>query len=280
MRAALKITVLANLLGLIMHPLTALSSEESQAARHRLVEQLDEVRQRNNVAAMGLVIVEGDRVTLLKTLGLHDRVSGESIRDDAIFRIGSISKMFTGLLAAELDYREVVDLESEIHREETRDTYRNPYRESHPIRLDQLLEQTAGFTDMIKPEWDYSDPAQLPLAKTLRLYPQARVAQWPPGLHYSYTNAGAGLAGYSMELATGKSYEALLEQFVLAPLGMADTSVLPPDGNRLAAGYDTDGSSSIPYWHQIFRPFGAINSTLEDMSSSRKYPASPAPALV
>jgi hypothetical protein len=119
---------------------------------------------------------------------------------------------------------------------------------------------------MIKPEWDYSDPAQLPLANTLRMYPQARVAQWRPGVHYSYTNAGAGLAGYYLELDTGKSYEDLLAQFVLEPLGMADTSALPPDGKRLAAGYDADGFSRIPYWHQIFRPFGAINSTLEDMS--------------
>ena len=220
----------------------------------------------HNVAAMGLVIVEDDRISLLETRGVHDRASGEPVRDDAIFRIGSISKMFTGLLAAELDQREIIHLESQIHRAEMAGTYSNPYLDTHPITLEQLLEQTAGFTDMIKPEWDYSDPAQLPLAKTLRMYPQARVAQWPPGLHYSYTNAGAGLAGYFMELETGQSYEELLAQFVLEPLAMADTSVLPPDGKRLAAGYDTDGSSRIPYWHQKFRPFGAINSTLEDMS--------------
>ena len=31
-------------------------------------------------------------------------------------------------------------------------------------------------------------------------------------------------------------------------------------------GYDSDGISPIPYWHQIFRPFAAINTTLEDSS--------------
>jgi CubicO group peptidase (beta-lactamase class C family) len=172
----------------------ALSADHRGSAALELLARLDQVRQQGNVPAMGLVIVQGDRVTLLETRGVKDRDTGEPIRDDAIIRIGSITKMFTGLLAAELAARRVVDLDSPVYNKSMAGTYSNSYRQTHPVTLAHLLEQTAGFTDMIPPEWDYSDPAQLPLQQTLRMYPEARVTQWPPGVHFSYTNAGAGLA--------------------------------------------------------------------------------------
>jgi hypothetical protein len=68
-----------------------------------------------------------------------------------------------------------------------------------------------------------------------------------------------------MEQATGKPYETLMTELIFKPLMMNDTSVLPPAFDRLPTGYDTDGVTAIPYWHQIFRPFAAINTSLQDM---------------
>ncbi|MEH6610097.1 MAG: serine hydrolase domain-containing protein [Halioglobus sp.] len=231
-----------------------------------LLAQLEAIRQRNGVAAFGLVVVENDAITVLSTNGVADRISGEPIGNKAIFRIGSISKMFTGLLAAVLESRHVLRLNEPIQRWPVAGTYSNSWSTSQPITTAQLLEHSAGLTDLSKPEWDYSDPRQLPLKDTLRLYPESRVTRWPPGLHYSYSNAGAGLAGYVMELATGKSYETLIQTEIFEPLAMTSSTVLPPDPNQLPVGYDSDGITPIPYWHQIFRPFAAINTTLEDSS--------------
>ncbi|MEP1472484.1 MAG: serine hydrolase domain-containing protein [Halieaceae bacterium] len=232
----------------------------------QLIDSLEELRISHEVAAFGLLIIEKDAVVTLSTRGVANRDSDEPISDDAVFRIGSISKLFTGLVAAQLSADNVLDLDTPIKRWPVNDAYTNPWTDKHPVTTAQLLEHTAGLTDLSKPEWDYSDPRQLPLGKTLRLHPDARTAQWAPGLHYSYSNAGAGLAAYVMELATDKPYEQLLQEIVLTPLAMNSTSALPPSGNRLAQGYNTDGRTPIPYWHQIFRPFGAINSTLADMS--------------
>lgn len=242
-----------------------LLATEPPASAGELGEQLDAIRQRNGVAAFGLVLVKKDGVMLLKTRGLADRESKIPIRDDAIFRIGSVTKMFTGLAALQLQAAGKLELSEDLSRWKVAGTYTNPWRETDPITVAQLLEHSAGFTDISQPEWDYSDPRQLPLATTLRMYPEARTARWRPGLHHSYSNAGPGLAGYILEQASGKSYETLLEEQVFEPLGMADTSVLPPPAQRLPVGYDTDAVTPIPYWHQIFRPFAAINSTLADM---------------
>lgn len=230
-----------------------------------LIEELDGIRARNKIAALGLVIVRDDRIVYLATLGLADRASNRPIADDAIFRIGSISKMFTGLAAAELAARGVLDLEQAIGDFQTEGMYSNPWRASYPVTTAQLLEHSAGLTGLVQAEWDYSDPRQLPLSQTLRMYPKARRLQWRPGLQHSYSNAGPGLAGYVMEEATGKSYETLMTELIFKPLALKDTSVLPPIGDRLPTGYDSDGVTVIPYWHQIFRPFAAINTSLQDM---------------
>lgn len=229
-----------------------------------LVEELDRIRQASEVAAFGLVIVDGNGILHLEARGLSDRASAAPIQNDAVFRIGSISKMFTALAALQLAASSGFDLDTPIAEWDTAAYYDNSWSASHPITTAMLLEHTAGLTDMAKAEWDYSDPRPLPLDKTLRLYPQARQAQWRPGLHASYSNAGAGLAGRVMELASGQSYEELMDTLVFLPLGLQDTTVFPPDA-RLPVGYDRDGKTPIPYWHQIFRPFAAINSTLHDL---------------
>jgi CubicO group peptidase (beta-lactamase class C family) len=161
--------------------------------------------------------------------------------------------------------RGVLDLEQAISEFETGAMYSNPWRDRYPVTTAQLLEHSAGLAGLIQAEWDYSDPRQLPLSQTLRLYPKARTLQWRPGLQHSYTNAGAGLAGYVMEEASGKSYETLMTELIFKPLALKDTSVLPPVLDRLPTGYDSDGITVIPYWHQIFRPFAAINTSLQDM---------------
>ena len=197
---------------------------------------------------------------------MADRAADRAIADDAIFRIGSVSKMFTGLLAAQMERRGLIELDRPIGRWPLEGTYHNPWRSTHPITTAALLEHSAGLTDMIRPEWDYADPRPRPLSETLRLYPQARVARWPPGLHSSYSNGGVGLAGHLLELAGKTSYEALLAHHVTGPAALADTTALPPEAARLPTGYDTDGVTPIPYWHQIFRPFAAVNSSLADMA--------------
>ncbi|MFT6366065.1 MAG: hypothetical protein ACJAUG_002304 [Halioglobus sp.] len=68
----------------------------------KLMQELDALRQANNVAALGLVIVKNDKVSLLEVRGLASRESSAATEVDAIFRIGSISKMFAGLAAANL----------------------------------------------------------------------------------------------------------------------------------------------------------------------------------
>src|SRR3546814_10143602 len=81
-----------------------------------------------------------------------------------------------------------------------------------------LLEHSAGWFDMGRAEFDSADPTPLTLAQALALNPDARISQWPPSLHASYSNTGPGVAGYVLEQASGERFEAFAQQHIFAPL--------------------------------------------------------------
>jgi CubicO group peptidase (beta-lactamase class C family) len=132
-----------------------------------------------------------------------------------------------------------------------------------------LLEHTAGFLDLTKPEFDHSDPKPLTLREGLAVKPEARIGRWPPGMHSSYSNAGAGLAAYVLEDVTGERYEDFVERHLFKRLAMSTASYFLDYATeaKLATGFDSDGRTVIPYWHMIMRPFGGINATPRDMAA-------------
>lgn len=234
----------------------------------QLLDSIDRIRTRNNIAALGLALVDSNRVIWSGSLGVLSHKNKLPANDTSIFRIGSISKTFTGLAALKLQEQGFLELSDPVTRWSTQNFFHNAWRNTHPVSIDQLLEHTAGLQDMTQPEWDYSKPRAEPLQQTLSLHPEARRVQWQPGMHASYSNAGAGLVGFVLEQAAEKSYEAIISSTLFKPLDMVDSSVLPPRNmRRLATGYDTDGNTKIPYWHVIFRPAAGINSTPADMAN-------------
>ena len=75
------------------------------------------------------------------------------------------------------------------------------------------------------------------------------------------------MLGLALEKVSGKSYEQLLDKYVFSPLRMQSSTLLLNQKvkNRLMTGYNTDGKTTIPYWHNIYRPFAAINTDAADM---------------
>ncbi|MGH8248974.1 MAG: serine hydrolase domain-containing protein, partial [Gammaproteobacteria bacterium] len=144
---------------------------------------------------------------------------------------------------------------------------RNPWRETHPLRIAHLIEHTAGLPDLSREEFDHSEPMELRAALAWKA--NGRRCLWPPGMHHSYTNAGAGLAALVLEEATGQSYEDFVEQRIFVPLGMETAGFFPdpPTLEALATGYDSDGYTVIPYWHMLYRAFGAINARPVEMAA-------------
>lgn len=140
------------------------------------------------------------------------------------------------------------------------------FADEQDLALSRLRADINGLLDLSKAEFDHNIP--LPLEQALQWKATDRITYWPPGMHHSYTNVGAGLVAYIIEKVSKQSLEIFLNKRIFKPLGMSSASLSDDELTRphLASGYDTDAHTIIPYWHVLYRAFGGINVRPIDMA--------------
>ena len=246
--------------------LRSIASNSCEKSRlEKLLDSLDQIRQSAGVAGLALTLVNTEETIWSGGRGVANRDTEKPMTADTLIRIGSVTKAFTALSLLALDEAGKLSLDSNIATLMLAPPYTNPWASSHPVTLAQLLEHSAGLGDLSKIEWDHNEP--LTLAAALQVDPDSRLLQWPPGLHSSYSNSGAGVAAQVMQRVTGLNFEDHTAKSVFEPLGMDSATFRLTDSVKtgLATGYDSDGQTIIPYWHTLYRPFGGINVTARQM---------------
>jgi CubicO group peptidase (beta-lactamase class C family) len=234
-----------------------------------LLDSIEAKRLEYGVPGVGVAIVSRDKVLWVGGFGVTDLETRQPVTADTVFRIGSVTKMFTALGLMMLSEGEKLRLNGPVREVAPDAPYTNPREETHPITIAQLLEHTAGLQDLTKEEFEHSDPKPLTLEEGLAFRPESRTVRWKPGLHAVYSNSGYGLAGYVLQTVAGMRYEDFIAERIFRPLGMASSGFFLDEQTaaHLATGYDTDAMTRLPYWHMLLRPFGGINSTPRDMAS-------------
>ena len=186
-----------------------------------------------------------------------------------LFEIGSITKVFTGILLAEMAERGELSVEQPVAELLPADVA-VPSRNGRQIRLVDLSTHSSGlprmpdnFTpgDPANPYVDYTVPQ---LYDFLRRHKLRRDI----GAESEYSNVGVGLLGHALAWRAGTSYEALVTARILGPLGMGSTRITltAADAARLAPGHTTSGSQ-VPNWDlsEAFAGAGALRSDADDM---------------
>lgn len=165
-----------------------------------------------------VAVVVGDRIVFARGYGATSIEGGASVDSATLFRIGSTTKMFTGLTALRLAERDSALLRRPIGR-----YARGLQGALQPLTLHQLLTHTAGMTNAAAADGPH-DPEAL----------GARVRSWGAAMRfaaagdiYSYSGPGYWLAGYAIEQAGGRWFADVVDSLVLAPLGMTRSTFWP-----------------------------------------------------
>jgi D-alanyl-D-alanine-carboxypeptidase/D-alanyl-D-alanine-endopeptidase len=187
---------------------------------------------------------------------------------NTVFEIGSITKVFTASLLADMAARGEVKLDDPVAKY-LPPTVRMPSRSGRQITLLDLATQSSGLPRMpsnFSPGDEnnpYSDYTVQQMYAFLSGYELPRDI----GARYEYSNLGVGLLGHVLALRAGKSYEALLTERILKPLGMNDTRItLDPSGKaRLAPGHTATGAPTANWDLLTLAGAGALRSTVNDL---------------
>ena len=222
--------------------------------------------ERSDIAGASVLVMQDGKVLLQKGYGFADAKEKKPV-DPAgtIFRLASISKLFTWVSVMQLAEQGKLDLDRDVN---TYLDFQIRPAFGAPITLRNLMTHTGGFEEEAR-EIIIINPKKIPTLRQFLIENQPR-RLFPPGIVPGYSNYGVGLASYIVERASGEPFEQYVAEHIFAPLGMTHSTFyqpLPKDlGSLPSEGYR--GNTEKPaVGFEIFNPAGAggISSTASDM---------------
>src|SRR5688572_13911423 len=189
---------------------------------------MEEMIAKNEIAGAVTVVVAKDKILHLESTGLADVAAKRPMTPDTLFWIASMTKPVTGaaiLMLQDEGKLNVADPVAKYLPEFANLT--TPSGKPANLTITQLLTHTSGLGEA-------SGPAAKE-AKTLAdLVPiwLAAPMKYEPGAKWQYTQSGINAAGRIVEVVSGLTFDAFLQQRLFDPLGMVDTTFYPNEKHR------------------------------------------------
>jgi serine-type D-Ala-D-Ala carboxypeptidase/endopeptidase len=252
--------------GVVLQSLAAATIPDDEAIRQMLSTRVDSQRQATGIV-VGVIDAKGPQIISHGTMGLSDK---RPVNGDTVFDVGSITKVFTALLLAEVAQHGEVSLDDPAAKYLDAKKVKLPERGGKKITLVDLATHTSGLplrpTNLVS-----KDPNDKYRGYTVDLMYECVSSFTLPrdiGTKYEYSNLGYGLLGHVLEKRMGTTYAKLVESRITQPLQMKDTRIdlTPAMKSRMAAGYNNELMSIPGEWHfGALQSAGAFSSTASDL---------------
>jgi len=222
--------------------------------------------ERSDVAGASVLVMKDGKLLLEKGYG-YSNFKDKKVVDpnSTIFRLASISKLFTWVAVMQLQEQGKLDLDTDINQYLD---FRIRPAFGRPITLRHLMTHTGGFEDEVR-DIILVKPKQQPSLRDFLIHNQPRRI-FPPGIVPGYSNYGVGLGSYIVQRASGQPFEQYVADHIFAPLGMTHSTFFQPPPKDLESlpseGYPGN-TTKDPIGFEIFNPVGAggVSSTAGDM---------------
>lgn len=273
---------------------TAIGQAPFLSQLRRSIEQIDNMTAaefaKDKIGSVTVGIVVGSNLVWIKSRGYADMEKKIPATKETVYRIASVTKLFTGLMLLQLVERGRVRLSDPVEKyfpEVNKVTGR--FTGAPPVTMVQLATMTAGLVGEPEnaesyntgPVADWEKKLILSLADTRYLY--------EPGTHHNYSNTSYAILGATLGRAAGEPYVDYVQKQIIEPLGMTHTS-FEPNGRidtLLAKGYHFENGKLdmlTPQRQQGNRgknvPAGSLYSTVDDMARLVEFQLGKGPANV
>lgn len=248
---------------------TVMSNVDTKSELDLYVDSLARKYARNGKAqSLSVAIIHQNKIN---TFFYGETQRGNSTLPDAntLYETGSITKTFTATLLADLVNKGRVDLEESITAYLPDSVSSNPALKD--ISFKMLANHTSGLPRMAdnwntSTDFDERDPYAHYSREDLFSFLAHFQPETQPGTAYLYSNLGFGLLGELLSLIENKPYMQLVEEHILQPLEMTNTTnKVDESAENLAPPYDQNGEQ-VPFWKfQGLAGAGSLSSTLNDL---------------
>jgi CubicO group peptidase (beta-lactamase class C family) len=232
------------------------------------------------IVGLGAAIILDKKLVWSKGYGYADKQKKLPFTPNTILNIASITKTITGACLMHVVEEGKVSLDEDINQYLPFKAI-NPNYPSEKITLRNLATHTSGITDR-SPVYDdsyhYGGDSPEPLGDFLKNYfsPEGKYyskdnfIKFKPGSHKHYSNIGAGLAGYIIELKTGEKLNEYSKRIIFEPLKMKDTGWLLTEvkleNHSKLYTQERDSIESVPLYGLTTYPDGGVRTSVSDLS--------------
>lgn len=227
----------------------------------------------NNIVGVGIGIVQRDTVLYTGGFGKRNRRFKEKVNAETIFRIGSVSKGFAGILTGIQVEEGLLNWDDKVSDCIPSFGLANK-KWTDSVTLSHILSHSTGlpyhsYTNLIEQGVDLSTIAGK--FKSIRTIDK-------PGNIYSYQNAAFALSGKMIETVTGKSYGEVIAEKIFKPLQMHTASTdynTLKDASNVAIPHRRYGRRwrslklNQKYYNAIAA--GGVNASIVDMSKWMRF---------
>ena len=210
-----------------------------------------------NVPGISIAVVEGGRLSWAHGVGLRQAGTTDSVTPTTLFQAASISKPVTATAMLRLVERGTLDLDADVNRYLTSwKVPDNKFTATEKVTLRRIVSHTAGLTVHGFPGYSPSEPmptvVQVLDGKKPANTGPVRV-DTTPGAISRYSGGGTTIMQQLLVDVTGRPFPALMQELVLGPAGMSNSTFEQPlpaaragDGSR---AHDDKGKMVPGGWH-------------------------------
>lgn len=253
----------------IENNLTSANALKNHVSRKSIPKAMFEYK----VPGVSMAFVDQGKVAWKKTYGYANLATSEKVTDNTVFTGASLSKPLTAIAALSLVESERLSLDENVNNKlEDWQVPENEFTKKEKVTLRHLISHRAGVKNDLwssyLPEQSVPSLTQMLAGQHPSVDPATSIITTPGSIE-SYSNPGYSIIQKMIEDVTNKSFEHVLDELVLQPSEMNDSSFQQPIPEylraRKAVGYDETVNA---YSYKLFpyKAAGGVWTTPSDMA--------------
>jgi CubicO group peptidase (beta-lactamase class C family) len=220
-----------------------------------------------NIVGASVSIVDDCETFYSQGFGFSDKINKAKVTTDTIFKIGSITKVFTAMAIMQLREQGKIDIDKPITDYIQNFSIKSRFANARPITIRDLLCHHSGLPSDDFRNYFSSDPEEF---NSVIEYLKDSYQVHPTGKLFYYSNLGVNLLGVIIERVTGLPYHQYIENVLLKELKMENSAIIPKESSVINISKPYCKGKEQKEGIMKYIPAGGIFSTANDMATYMK----------